>query len=495
MHLATLHNRLVFLLLLIAVILVISIYVNIVLGEKIVYTHLYYLPIILTGLWYHKKAVYVALFLALFHVGINLFQDGYVDYSVLIRGIALLAISYVFAFLAEKKDQALTAFNQEQQEKALILDNLTELIVFLDNNLRIKWASPTAEKVFGKRFEKNASYKCYEIWQQRNTPCEDCPVALALKTGDVHFNELKTTDGRHWRITGSPVFDDNSAVVGAVEIALEITGRKKAEEELKALNVELEQRVRERTAELERLVKELDAFSYSVSHDLRSPLYSIEGFSQALLEDYTNKLDDQGRDYLLRVSRAVERMNELIDDLLKLSRVTRQKMEWNNVDLSAMVNSCLAMMKDQDPQKQVEIRVATGLNVTGDASLLRIALENLLGNAWKFTNGIEPARIEFGATVLNGSTVYYIKDNGVGFDIANADRLFQPFKRLHEQGEFAGTGIGLSIVARIIKRHGGDIWADGAVGQGATFYFTLFKKNQIRMNQIEYFKGADHRGS
>jgi PAS domain S-box-containing protein len=466
-------NRFLVLLAVMLFLVFISVFVNIMFEREIVYTHLFYFPIILAGLWYYRKALYVAVFLGLFHVGINYFQEGMLTSSVLIRAGILCVIAYVIGTLAEKKDLTLNALSEAQHEKILILQNLAELVAFMDKEQRIIWANPASSKMFGVNSDKSVGQKCYEVWQQRKSPCVECPVVKVIKTGKVQSNEIKTADGRYWNITGSPVCDDSGIVIGVVETALEITDRKKIEEELQKLNTELERRVRERTEELETLNKELDAFSYSVSHDLRAPLYNIDGFSRALLEDYSESLDAQGRDYLDRVCQASRRMDELIEDLLKLSRVTRQEMHREKIDLSVLSASYLSLLQEHEPDRKVKCIVAPGIVVTGDASLLRIAMENLLGNAWKFTKKLDQAQIEFGTLKQNGSTVYYISDNGAGFDMTYADKLFKPFQRLHEQDEFAGTGIGLSIVARILQRHGGAIQAEGAIGRGATFYFTL----------------------
>lgn len=226
-------------------------------------------------------------------------------------------------------------------------------------------------------------------------------------------------------------------------------------------------------AELEASNRELEAFSYSVSHDLRAPLRSIDGFSQALLEDCFDKLDPQGKDYLQRVRAASQRMARLIDDVLKLSRITRSEMRRDAVDLSAMANEIVAELKRTEPKRNVEVVVAPRLRTHGDAALLRVALENLLGNAWKFTGTRRRARIEFGAVHRDGKTSYFVRDNGVGFDQAYAGKLFTPFQRLHASDQFSGTGIGLATVQRAVARHGGRVWAEGAVDKGATFYFTI----------------------
>ncbi|MCK4273466.1 MAG: hypothetical protein KAW90_01140, partial [Dehalococcoidales bacterium] len=219
--------------------------------------------------------------------------------------------------------------------------------------------------------------------------------------------------------------------------------------------------------------KELETFSYSVSHDLRSPLRSIDGFSQALLEDYSDKLDENGQDYLKRLRGASQKMGELIDGLLKLSRLTRSKMHEESVDLSALGEEIAARLQEMQPKRRAKFIIDKGLTASGDPQLLRVLIENLLGNAWKFTGKSPHAKIEFGATRNNGKKTYFVKDNGAGFDTTYADKLFGAFQRLHDTTEFPGTGIGLATVQRIINRHGGTIQAEGAVGKGATFYFTL----------------------
>jgi signal transduction histidine kinase len=219
--------------------------------------------------------------------------------------------------------------------------------------------------------------------------------------------------------------------------------------------------------------RELEAFSYSVSHDLRAPLRAIDGFSLALLNNYQGLLDDKGGDYLRRVRGATQRMAQLIDDLLKLSRLTRGELNIGKVNLSALAQGVAVELQKSQPDRQVSVRIATGLTAMCDPHLLRVVLENLLGNAWKFTGRKEGATIEFGVAEAGGASAFFVRDNGAGFDMTYADKLFVTFQRLHLEKEYPGTGIGLSLVQRIIRRHGGNVWAEGKVGQGATFYFTL----------------------
>jgi len=298
---------------------------------------------------------------------------------------------------------------------------------------------------------------------------------LENRGGRRSTNENITRDGRtilcEWYNT--PLVDPNGNVIGVTSLVDDITERKQAELELEQHRHHLEAMVAERTAALELANQELESFSYSVSHDLRAPLRSIDGFSHSLLEDYAEQLDDTGRDHLQRVRNSAQRMGRLIDAMLLLSRVMRYKIKRENIDLGALAQAAIRKLRDYEPQREVEVDITSGLHGWGDAHLIEIVLDNLLGNAWKYTGKTDKPRIAFGSTNNNGKIIYHVRDNGVGFDMDYADKLFESFQRLHKADEFEGTGIGLATVARIIRRHNGRVWAESEVGQGATFYFTL----------------------
>jgi PAS domain S-box-containing protein len=294
-------------------------------------------------------------------------------------------------------------------------------------------------------------------------------------------NKVRGAEFRFRKKSGEPVTGLFSAEIVMINdqpwilsSIADITDRKRAEEEIRTLNEELEQRVRERTAQLEASLKELEDVSYSLSHDLRQPLRGIDGFSLALLEEYRDRpLDKTGRDYLDRIRRGAQRMGHLIDDMLKLTRVIRADFHRESVDLSAMFRELAGECREKEPRRTVEIMVQDGVVVQGDPDLLRIVLVNLLDNARKFTGGTGHPRIEFGATFAGGETTCFVRDNGAGFDMVYANKLFGAFERLHGMDEFPGAGIGLATVKRIVSRHGGRVWAEGEVGKGATFYFAL----------------------
>jgi light-regulated signal transduction histidine kinase (bacteriophytochrome) len=240
-----------------------------------------------------------------------------------------------------------------------------------------------------------------------------------------------------------------------------------------SIRKQMEKALRDRAEELAQLNKELEAFSYSVSHDLTAPLRTLIGFSNILLEDYSDVVDITGRDFITRIKSNAQKMNDLIDDMLKLSRISRQEMITEKTDLSELANVLFADLKKNQPERNVEIIIQTNMIANIDKKLMNIALLNLFSNAWKFTMKKDHPRIEFGCNVDNERKVFFIKDNGAGFDMSHSGDIFAPFRRLHSESEFPGTGIGLAIVERVIGRHGGKIWAEGMPGAGATFYFTI----------------------
>lgn len=323
-----------------------------------------------------------------------------------------------------------------------------------------------ADEILGRHFSK-----FYPTEDVRRGKCE-MELRIASETG--RFEEegwrVRKDGSQLWaNVVISAVRDNTGTLRGFAKVTRDMTARKRAEDDIRKLNEALKRHA----AQLESANKELEAFCYSVSHDLRAPLRSIDGFSLALMEDYGDKLEPDARDYLKRVRAATQRMAQLIDDLLNLSRVSRGEMSRSPVDLTAMARAVATELQKSEPDRQVEIVIADGLVAEGDTRLLRVVLDNLLGNAWKFTARRTGARIEFGASGHNGTRQFFVRDNGAGFDMAYAHKLFGAFQRLHGADQFGGTGVGLATVQRIINRHGGQISAEGEVEKGATFRFTL----------------------
>jgi PAS domain S-box-containing protein len=310
----------------------------------------------------------------------------------------------------------------------------------------------------------------YEGWANGLHPDDRAEAELAIQlalAGQREFdNEFRVVhpDGsvRALKAYGLIQRDAAGQALRMIGVNYDITARRQVEDQLRATG-----------AQLAAANHELEAFAYSVSHDLRAPLRAIDGFSQALVEDYDQQLDAEARGYLARIRGGVRRMSQLIDDLLQLSRVSRSEMARARVDLSTIVTRIIAELRESSPEREVEVVIAQRVMAWCDASLLRVVLDNLLANAWKFTSNHARARIEFGVTTATGQPVYYVRDDGAGYDPAFANKLFGVFQRLHDAHEFPGTGIGLATVQRVIHRHGGQVWSEGAVEQGATFFFTL----------------------
>ena len=301
-----------------------------------------------------------------------------------------------------------------------------------------------------------------------------------LRSGEIDSfsiekRDLRKDGGVVWvEVSRAVVRDPDGNPLLFVGAVRDISAQRQAEAEVQTLNADLEARVERRTTDLAQANKDLEAFGYSVSHDLRAPLRALSGYAEALLEEYGDGLGETGRGYAERIQAASERMATLIDDLLQLARVSRSQMHLRPVDLSAEVTAVVGEFESTDPSRRIRISIQDGVQATADRGLIRTVLQNLVENAWKFTARREDAIIEFGTMAADEAEICcFVRDNGAGFDPAHAAKLFQPFQRLHADTDFAGTGIGLASVQRIIERHGGRIWAQGAVDAGATFYFTL----------------------
>ena len=363
---------------------------------------------------------------------------------------------------------------QTLQRQADLLDQAHEPILTRHLRGAITYWNRAAEVLYGFSRKEAMGRSVTELLATVHVlGASEIDISLA-RVGRWRGELIQTTkDGRQIVVESAMVTVSESSCTTVLETHRDITERKRVDKEIRRLNAELEERVRDRTAQLEAANKELGAFAYSVSHDLRAPLRGIDGWSLALEEEYGPQLDPQASGYLQRVRSETQRMGMLIDDLLQLSRVTRSEIRFDRVDLTSLAATIAARLREAQPGRPMEFLIAPGLTAVGDARLLDIALSNLLGNAAKFTAPRIPARIEFGQAQENGAPAFYVRDNGVGFDMAYASTLFGAFQRLHKASEFPGTGIGLATVQRIIHRHGGGVWAESAPDQGATFYFTI----------------------
>ena len=345
-----------------------------------------------------------------------------------------------------------------------VLENMNDLLVVTDSEGRIQTVNHAAVQILGVPASEMIGRPFTSIFLE----AKDVTTVLPQGGEGVRDAEvvLRAKDGR-----GTPALFSSSLLrtrdgrlLGYIGVAKDITDRKRAEDALIKAKVAAEASTRE-----------LEAFSYSVAHDLRAPLRSVDGFSQVLLEEYADKLDDTGKDYLRRVRGGSRKMAQLIDDLLNLSRITRSVLRLETVDLSALAADIGAELAKAEPARRVIFTVAPNLSAKGDANLLRVAIVNLLANSWKYTSKHAAARVEFGTEARDGRTVYFVRDDGAGFDMAFSPRLFQPFTRLHPSAEFEGTGIGLATVQRVIARHEGRVWGEGTVEHGAIFHFTLWE--------------------
>jgi PAS domain S-box-containing protein len=351
------------------------------------------------------------------------------------------------------------ALIEEKNKMENVLNSTSDGFFTFDANFRFTYFNRAAEEILGRKASEVVGLSFVEAFPQAKGSVFEEHYLQALKDRKpLSFESyFELEPYQNWYDVR--VFPSKEGIAVFFQA---ITERKKAEELLQR-----------NSRELEATNKELEAFSYSISHDLRAPLRTLDGFSEAVLQDYGDRLDENGRDYLYRIRKASQKMSQLIEDILKLSRITVSDTNRDEVNLSDLVESIADDIKDNRPERQVDFVIQPGITTQGDIKLLEVALRNLMENSWKFTNKSPRARIEFGVNSQNGKQVYFLADNGVGFDMKYAERLFQPFRRLHSDKEFPGTGIGLATVQRVIHRHGGRIWADSKVGGGATFYFTL----------------------
>ena len=371
------------------------------------------------------------------------------------------------------------ALARERTLLRAVINNLPDFIYVKDRDRRFLLVNPAWFRARGVgNYAETTGKTVFDYFPKEQAVQLDDEDKAVIETGTPIINrELVLTDvmgQKKWFMTNKvPLRDLDGSISGVLGITHEITEIRKSAEIISKLNAELEQRVIERTAQLETTNKELESFAYSVSHDLRAPLRSMDGFSQALLEDYKDRLDATGQDYLRRVRTATQRMAMLIDDLLALSSITRGEMRRATTDLSALAREIVADIRKEQPKREIDVKVASGMKLQADPRLLRVALDNLLRNAWKYTARQPNARIEVGVEQKEGQPVYFVRDNGVGFDMRYAGKLFGAFQRLHSDSDFPGTGIGLATVQRVIRRHGGEIWAHAETGKGATFFFTF----------------------
>jgi len=391
--------------------------------------------------------------------------------------------------IAEARRNAEEAELRERMFRTLA-ENSPDIILRYDLDCRRIYVNPAYERDFGVSTESLLGRRPDEDWQL-STPVSEYVACIrhVIESGDASNIELVSwrADGRRsiYEVRIVPERQADGKIAGALAIGRNITALKDTEDEIRRLNAELEQRVEARTrelaaerAKLQAANKELEAFSYSVSHDLRAPLRSIDGFSRILLEDYADKLDEDGRENLHTVRAATQRMAVLIDDMLQLSRITRSEMRREMVDLGAIADEVARELQRAEPERRVEVVIHPHLSAVADGRLVRVVLENLIGNAWKFTGRQPEARIEIGRAHVPDGPAFYVRDNGVGFDMTYVHKLFGAFQRLHTATEFPGTGVGLATVQRIVHRHGGRVWAEGRPGRGAAFYFTLPEEPQ-----------------
>lgn len=366
------------------------------------------------------------------------------------------------------------AFRRERDFTQKVIDSLPGVFYVIDQKRRFVMWNQNLERAFGRSHDELRQTNPLDLIDGQDRQAVDAAISRVFLDGEANVEgRLVTADGGRipYYLNGLRMELEGQTVL--VGVGFDISARKRAEEMVRKINEILEQRVRERTAELEASNQELESFSYSVSHDLRTPLRALDGFSQIIEEDYGDRLDEEGRSYLRRIRTASRRMGKLIDDLLDLARIGRQELNPVEVDLSKLAEEVREALLEHSSRRKATWNIAPGLVARADPVLIKVVLDNLLRNAWKFTAEQADARIEFGQCRTESGDAFYVRDNGAGFEMAYIDKLFKPFQRLHDIKRFEGTGIGLAIVQRIVRRHHGRVWAESRPNEGATFYFTV----------------------
>jgi len=372
--------------------------------------------------------------------------------------------------------EARESLTESRQMYRTLTEASPDFTFIVDRDLHVQYVNPTMAEACGRLPGECIGAPLAELFGAQAAPLVEAGLEEVLATGDRRRSEERwdAPSGTAWLTTWLvPIVNESGEVDQVFGVGRDVTDLKRTQDQLAEVNAGLERRVEERTARLEAANEELQSFAYAVSHDLRAPLRAIDGFSAILMEDQLAVLDDAGLASLSRVRAAAQRMGQLMDALLTLSRLSRKDLRVGRVDLSRLAAAAVEALREQEPERRVVVSIADGCVAVGDVDLVDVVLTNLLGNAWKFTSGREEAHIEFGEDVADGERAFFVRDDGAGFDPAYVDKLFQPFQRLHREEEYPGTGIGLATVRRIVSRLGGRCWAEGAVDAGATIFFTL----------------------
>jgi signal transduction histidine kinase len=395
---------------------------------------------------------------------------GKVVFRLLFMGIQLAFILYITRIVGKYRQQGAQlkeALRDAEREKIMaqgILEAMGDAISMQDLDLEILFQNQQHKELMGA----HAGERCYQAYQHKDAVCAGCHLARSFLDGQTHTNEVTTPGGKFYEIISTPLRDPAGKIVAGIEAVRDVNDRKRAELEIQKMNGELELRA----LELSAANRELETFSYSLSHDLRSYITCIS-LAQEVLVLRKGAEDPE----LVRMVKPIEDscrgMKELIEAMLTLSQLSRQEMRWEQVSLSDLAQQVMLQLRQHDLERRVEVSLLPGMIVKGDRQLLKIILENLLGNAWKYTGRTPLAKIEFGVTERDGKRCYFVRDNGAGFDMAKCEKLFLPFERLHSAREFPGTGVGLATVQRAVQRHGGEAWGEGEPGKGACFFFTL----------------------